>query len=301
MQPPTNPSTETQPGQLSPFEFADYIEGRLGRSGIFSLYALRRGQEEVVAHRNQGAESFRRVFTALVQYNRPEAIRVLGYKANQKREGTQVNFTETLWLVSDAQRDQSLYGFASGQAPSAAVVPSAEELRSTIFRDMSQQTEIQRLVQQVEHYRGISLRLHKRLKAKEAAIGEGEAARKALEGKLTEKYRLESGLTKNLMSGVGGLLMGVVASVRPDVYQQIETTLSGLEGLAPSPLPPSPSEESSEEFETEGPETLSEQDLALVEAFRGIAEAERGPALQVLQYAQRHPGTLTKLATQLFD
>lgn len=80
----------------------EYMEQRLGQRGVFTLYALRNRREEILAHRTQGAEAFRRIFTSLLQFNRPDAVKVVGYKSNQKRENAQVHFTETYWLLSPA-------------------------------------------------------------------------------------------------------------------------------------------------------------------------------------------------------
>lgn len=112
-------------------------------------------------------------------------------------------------------------------------VADPEELRANIFRDMSQQNEIHRLSSEVEKYKAVCLRLKARLADKDQELGNASESQQELKERLEEKFRLESALSKNLMNGVGGLLMGVIAATKPDMYAKIESTLSGLEGMLP--------------------------------------------------------------------
>ena len=278
----TSSPTATGTGAQSPYEFSDYIEKRLGKTGIFSLYALRRGLEEPVAQRTQGAENFRRVFTALLQYNRPEAVKVLGYKVNTSRTAGEPNFVETFWLTTPEKREQALYGFsASGLAGNAA--PNPDELRGQIFRDMSQQNEILRLTQQVQDWETRCHRMKRRLIQQQREL-------EAAQDRLHEKFKLESAVSKNLATSVGGLLMGVVTSVKPELGQKLGEALSGLELALPAPSAsavdaPLPS----------APAFLDSATEAALEAISKLPEDRRLDAVRVLHVLANNPQHLDDL------
>ena len=275
-------ATETGTGAQSPYEFSDYIEKRLGKTGIFSIYALRRGLEEPVAQRTQGAENFRRVFTALLQYNRPEAVKVLGYKPNTPRGVSEPNFVETFWLASPEKREQALYGFsAAGLGNPAPMNP--DELRGQIFRDMSQQNEILRLTQQAQELETKCHRLKRRVVHQQKEIEQAEE-------RLREKFKLESAVSKNLATSVGGLLMGVVTSVKPELGQKLGEALSGLELALPAPSAPA-----TDAPLPSVPAFLDSATEAALEAISKLPEDRRPDAVRVLRVLADNPQHLDDL------
>lgn len=284
----TEPTTETETGTgaQSPYEFSDYIEKRLGKTGIFSIYALRRGLEEPVAQRTQGAENFRRVFTALLQYNRPEAVKVLGYKPNTPRGVSEPNFVETFWLASPEKREQALYGFSAAGLGSPAPM-NPDELRGQIFRDMSQQNEILRLTQQAQELETRCHRLKRRVIHQQKEIDLAEE-------RLREKFKLESTVSKNLATSVGGLLMGVVSSVKPELGQKLGEALSGLELALPAAA-----SQTLEAPPPSAPAFLDATTEAAIAAIERLPESKRADALRVLRVLADNPQHLDDLIQYL--
>lgn len=296
MEPNQNPP-ESPAARLSPYEFADYIESRLGKNGVFSLYALRRGVEEPVAHRNHGTDNFRRLYTALIQFNRPDAVKVVGYKSNQK-QGSEPNFVEHFWLITEEKREQQLYGFsASAGTPvgQPQTPQNLDELRGNILRDMTQQAEIQRLASELERAQ----------ETNEQLAEKADAYRKRLiryKSRLGEKFRMESLVSRNLSSSLGGLLMGVVSTVRPELGTKLNQALSGLEMALPAAVnTEAGTDQTTSEKPTGGPtegflDSTTEQAIAAIEA---LPEARRADAVRILHALAGHPQVMDELIEYL--